>query len=456
MTFGCGGSNTSSTGISNPAIDSVTVVCNPSGILVTQSSQCSAILTGTGAYSIAVTWSATGGTISTSGAFIGSATGNATVTATSTEDVSKTGSANIAVTPTGVSNFTPSSLPKWRTALSKVLSGQRRAKIACIGDSATVGIGSYPIGFNNIKVNAWPSQLASQLASSGIPADSASFFADSGVGSYVSMQTADPRITLSSDWGVNSSYVTIGGIMLANITSTSPLTFNPGITIDSADIYDYAPSSQNTWSAGFDGSYSTNPITALAVRKTTITTSNGMHTVYLQPSGTGVFLIGIDAYNSTQKDIAVWNMGYADSTTGDWAGNSNPYDPMSMLAFLSPDLTIIDLGIIDMGQGVSVDTFTKNMQTIITTALQSGDVIIVVPAQVDPVYISADTQSAFRSALYSLASQYNVPVFDITQVFGDFATANSNGLMFNESHPDQLGYAQIAAGLAWPVSYTPH
>ena len=80
-----------------PTITSVTVSCSPSSITTSQTSACSATVLGTGGYSSAVTWSATGGTITAAGVFTPSGTGTATITATSTQDTSKSGSSNVTV-----------------------------------------------------------------------------------------------------------------------------------------------------------------------------------------------------------------------------------------------------------------------------------------------------------------------------------------------------------------------
>jgi hypothetical protein len=100
---GGGGGGNSST---PPTITSVSASCSPTSIYAgqtTQTSQCSAIVSGTGSYSSAVTWSASSGTISTTGVYTAPATvptsGTATITATSTEDATKSGPASITVTP---------------------------------------------------------------------------------------------------------------------------------------------------------------------------------------------------------------------------------------------------------------------------------------------------------------------------------------------------------------------
>ncbi len=64
-------------------ITSITVAATPSSITTAQTANCAATVSGTGAYSSAVTWTATGGTITSGGVFTPSGAGNATCTANS-------------------------------------------------------------------------------------------------------------------------------------------------------------------------------------------------------------------------------------------------------------------------------------------------------------------------------------------------------------------------------------
>jgi phosphatidylinositol-3-phosphatase len=79
-------------------ITSVVVACNPSTVGVSASSQCAATVQGTGSFSSAVTWSASAGSINASGLFTAPASpASATVTATSTQDATKSGTATLTV-----------------------------------------------------------------------------------------------------------------------------------------------------------------------------------------------------------------------------------------------------------------------------------------------------------------------------------------------------------------------
>lgn len=95
--------------IVNPplTITSVTVTCSPSTVQPPQTSQCSAIVMGTGSFSSAVSWTTTGGQISSSGVLtppIVSSPTNVTVTATSTQDSTKSGTATVTVNPAQSAN----------------------------------------------------------------------------------------------------------------------------------------------------------------------------------------------------------------------------------------------------------------------------------------------------------------------------------------------------------------
>jgi hypothetical protein len=114
---GCGGghSNSASTppASTSPAITSVTASSTPASAGTGATSQCTAAVTGTGSYSSTVTWSAggvvggnsTAGTITSGGVYTAPAavpaTNPVTVTATSTEDTTKSGSTPVTITASG-------------------------------------------------------------------------------------------------------------------------------------------------------------------------------------------------------------------------------------------------------------------------------------------------------------------------------------------------------------------
>jgi phosphatidylinositol-3-phosphatase len=100
------GSGSGSSSISS-AISSVSPTCAPSTIAANATSQCNATVKGSGSYSSTVTWSASRGTVSASGILTAPATaGTVTVTATSTQDPTKSGTASVTVQPPPSSTIT--------------------------------------------------------------------------------------------------------------------------------------------------------------------------------------------------------------------------------------------------------------------------------------------------------------------------------------------------------------
>lgn len=96
--LGCGGSSSPPPQQDSPQVSSVAVACTPATMAPGHSSQCSATVNGTGTLNSAITWSASAGTIQSSGAFKApSSPAKVTVTATSVQDTAISGTAALTV-----------------------------------------------------------------------------------------------------------------------------------------------------------------------------------------------------------------------------------------------------------------------------------------------------------------------------------------------------------------------
>lgn len=82
---------------SSSTIASVSVTCSPTSILPTQTTACTGTVSGTGTFNKGVTWTATNGTIAAGGMFTPSGVGTATITATSVQDPTRSGSTTVAI-----------------------------------------------------------------------------------------------------------------------------------------------------------------------------------------------------------------------------------------------------------------------------------------------------------------------------------------------------------------------
>ena len=195
--FGTAIINTASVPLS-AIVTGVSVTATPSSINMAQTSTCSANVIGTSSYSDAVTWSATGGTITSGGVFIPSGVGTGTCTATSAQDSTKSATASIgisaapiSVTVTGIAVIAnPSSINTSQTA-------------TCLANVSGTGAFS--------KNVTW-SATGGTITSSGV-------FTPSGVGTGTCTATS-----------AQSGYSNVSGQATINVTGSGTATLNVNAT----------------------------------------------------------------------------------------------------------------------------------------------------------------------------------------------------------------------------------
>lgn len=198
-------------------VTGVSVVATPSSINTAQTATCVATVTGTGAYSTAVTWTATGGTVTQGGVFTPTGTGTGTCIANSAQVgyTSVSGSANIAITaaPFTITSISVAALP------SSIATGQTST---C---SATVsGTGSYS------SAVTWTATGGS-ITPGGV-------FTPSGAGAATckanSTAVGYTNISGTANITVTAAAPTITGVLLvclpSSITTTQTSTCTPTVT----------------------------------------------------------------------------------------------------------------------------------------------------------------------------------------------------------------------------------
>jgi len=194
----CGGGSSNN---SNSTITGVSVSCNPTSIESGQTSTCSATVTGTGTFNTLVSWSASGGSIDTTGVFTAqpvTAPNQVTITAVSVQDTSKSGTATVTVTP--VTTIAVSCTPTVIQSLQNSL---------C---TATA---------NGVVTNAvnWTSTI-------GVMSTSGQFTAPAVPSSTQVTITATTQVTSVS----GTATVTV------NVNNTTPIAIDGGPTVNGASI----------------------------------------------------------------------------------------------------------------------------------------------------------------------------------------------------------------------------
>ena len=247
---GCGKSAFVQATFDSPVITSIAVSCNPSSIQVGQSSQCGATVSGSGAYSQSVTWTATNGTISAGGAFTPAAAGSATITGTSAQDTTKFGTTAVSVgsasSGSSVSSVSvscsPSAISNTQTsACTANVSGTGSYSTAvtwsATGGTITAGGVFTPTGAGTATVTAKSVQDATKLGTATVVVTApgstiTSVSVNCSPASIQSPQTSTCTANVSGTgsynstvaWSATGGTITAGGVFMPSGAGTATVT----------------------------------------------------------------------------------------------------------------------------------------------------------------------------------------------------------------------------------------
>jgi lysophospholipase L1-like esterase len=345
---------------------------------------------------------------------------------------------------TKLDNTTAIQLPKWLAACSRVADGTGDGKVVLIGDSTVLGFGSSPTT-NQMRYSGPSKMIAGLLNQAGIVATNNGWAGDGGFrGAASESSQYDSRITVGAGWSTGGVKF-LGGNSFTATSATSNLAYAPLENVDTFVVTYFKFSGGGSFSYNVDGGSNTtqsvNAANAIGTLTISVPSGLGLHTLNLNWVSGQVYILGIDAYDSSKNRISVINAGWGSSQTPDWTGvisvsGTSPYQ-------LGQDLTIICLGINDCNVGTSVSVFQANLQQIITAAQAAGDVAIMTFTQSDPAYpglAPAATQDAFNQAIRGLAVANDIPLVDVYARWQSFAVSNAVGLYYDHIHPNGQGY----------------
>jgi lysophospholipase L1-like esterase len=342
-------------------------------------------------------------------------------------------------------------LKTWRKALARVRAGAGQAKILCVGDSTTFGMGAGTGAQGTIgaRTKSWPVKLAEILNAAGIPAHAGSICGN-GALTDADFVAYDPRLTLGAGWA-QSTVTSLATRTWLNTTSVNPLNFTPARAFDTIEVYYLQNAGYGTFTVGVDGGAAAATINAAgaqALMKATVTVPKGTHTINIARNGTGagVHIAHINTFDSTAPAVSVINAGWSGAATSSWDSVTSPWSPGNAIGVIAPDLTILNLGINNWRAAPPVDvpTFKTQLANTLLRAKATGDVILLGPPPSEIGAALPENQAAYLLAIYEIALANNVPVIDITQRFGSHEDANALGFYFDQLHPNGLGYADIA------------
>lgn len=344
-----------------------------------------------------------------------------------------------------------SQLRKFRTAIANVKAGQANCKVLCLGDSTTFGDGSNNSGTGDLKPLNYPTQLTAMMNAAGINAHCNSFM---GYGSVAFTNNAnnDSRISAGAGWTTfGSASPTLGATLWEQPgPGTAALSFTPKVNVDTFVVYYITASGNGTFTVDINGGSTTSQSTNSANGFGTVTKTGtlGANTLNIKyTSGGTIFILGVEAYDSSKKWVDFINSGWSGAKASDLANNGSFFAPLAAFSYVAPDLTIIMDGINDWGNSVSLSTYQTNMQSLITKGQASGDVILVSPAPSFTSQAPIATQLGFVNIMAQLAVTNNIPFIDWYNRMGPQASNTAMYWTGNGLHPNMLGYSDLAQAI---------
>lgn len=359
-----------------------------------------------------------------------------------------TGAVAVAIATNLVAQLTPilyypDHLPKTRLALYRVRAAITNMTVDCIGDSTTDVT-------DGTRLKSWARKCSDALSSiANVPSSYDSWAGQSTRTTLAGIVAADSRMTLGEGWVsvAQSSYG--GNILYVPSSSTNAMTFTPYKAWNVIEIEYLAASGNGTFAIVTNGAamatVNANSSTSLRFETYTAATPS-TQAVSIVHTGTGgvVFILSVRLSNSSEPRVLVTNAGWSSSTSSSWSTNYtlSHYGSLSRITKRKADLLVVSLGVNDWNGATTLETYTTNINIIVTTQLAAGgEVLLVGQLESDPAsYATAKRQSEFRAVLLDIAAtRPGVAFLDTRYKFGSYSEANASGYMADARHPNEAG-----------------
>lgn len=366
--------------------------------------------------------------------------------------------AALGITVPFTSGITAANTSNFRTTYR---AGSRNVRAAFIfnstGRGQSLGVGT------SQAVNAFPMQLSTVLNSMGVNAGANNVWCDGGswgLGQTIAnFLTGDGRCSITGAWTLSGSN-SPGGNAFACAAAGS-MTFTPQANFDTMEVFwrDGASGRNFTAQISTDTAVAVNSSGATQLAKTSPIQKTGgvvgSYPITLTWVAGSITPLAISAYDSTRKEITVWNWGICGGTSAAMINNTDT--AVGRLTCISnsltkPDIAFVEGGVInDWRTSVASSTTYTNLTTLVQALKTAGsDVVICIPVFDNGSAGLTASQQTYVNVMYQVASENGCGVIDIRQKWQSYANAVSNGWQTNSDsvHPTTLGYTDMANVMA--------
>lgn len=321
------------------------------------------------------------------------------------------------------------------------LSGVVRGILQFVGDSFPQGRGANGNGDVGARAKAWPTQVVSILNAQGISAQADSVcgwgsVSPSTIDGYVAY---DPRVSYS---GTVTKYSGIAGLgyEMFQLAAGATLTFTPGGTFDTVDVFYAAKASGATGTftvsdaGGVKATIDCNVGTA-AIQTQTVTLAAGSTYVTFTGGASASTISFFKTRTAANPVIEAINCGQAGKPVQQWAPSaaSAPYGTQASLNLLDTGLnsvTVIDGWYNDLKTPRTLAQLQADLRALCAWAKSKGDIWYVNYAKLNPAQVDDATFSLWsQAAMDIVVNEYDGVVIDLSKLLPDNSAANAQGLM---------------------------
>ena len=175
----------------------------------------------------------------------------------------------------------------------------------------------------------------------------------------------------------------------------------------------------------------------------TITTVAGVHTVQIIPATDGNTYIEGIVCKSGNNGVVVNQMGHPGIKAYDYLNNDLAIS--ATISAYNPLLTVIMLGTNDSGGQIALADYSQALDQMVKKALTTGDCLVISMANNSVGDGLAIQYSSYVYAAKQIAINNACAYLNLYERWNkSYTWANTNGLMFDGTHPSQAGHVDIA------------
>lgn len=313
--------------------------------------------------------------------------------------------------------------PRFRAALARAAAGGTVARVLFVGDSNTAGYA--PAGQIVPSTGRAAAQMVTQLDAlprwSGKVVKGLQRWSNAAADSGGSNPTNE-LWTLGAGWTTYAGFGW-GEVGLCGCTNqTTTTTYGP-VSCDGFRVL-YGTSSFGTANAAnlnIDGgstlsTLNCNNATGLYKEVTVTASSYGSHTLNIVARNPGqLYILAVEPITNSAQ-LSIGHAGVSSSSTVNWVstGAVPNLQGYKAIAAATPDLVVLNLGLNDRNNGVSLATFKANLTTIANAVFGvNGDVVFVIPNDANMANNSLIPD--YNAAITEVAQSLNCAIVNLYQ-----------------------------------------